>query len=222
MPAKAQFLGESLYGFVRNDIVGDAIGAEGRKYVPYLTTLFVYIAVMDLFGIVPIFQLPATSKIGIPLFLALVSWGDLQHRRHPEARVPRLLQGDVFPPGLPKLIYVLLAPLEFFSTFIIRPITLTLRLTLNMFAGHLVLLVTILGGAYLLEQGGALALVASPSPGCSASSSRSSRRSSSCCRPTSSSCSPPSTSPAPSPTSTELTRTTARDASATPEKGPTQ
>jgi F-type H+-transporting ATPase subunit a len=66
----------------------------------------------------------------------------------------------MFPPGLPKPIYVLLAPLELFSTVIIRPITLTLRLTLNMFAGHLVLLVTILGGEYLLvEKGGVLAAV---------------------------------------------------------------
>ena len=66
----------------------------------------------------------------------------------------------MFPPGLPKLIYVLLAPLEFFSTVIIRPITLTLRLTLNMFAGHLVLLLTVLGGEYLLvEKGGGLAVL---------------------------------------------------------------
>ena len=66
----------------------------------------------------------------------------------------------MFPPGLPKPIYVLLAPLEFFSTVIIRPITLTLRLTLNMFAGHLVLLLTVLGGEYLLvEKGGGLALL---------------------------------------------------------------
>lgn len=160
VPAKAQFLGESLYGFVRNDIVGDTIGAEGRKFVPYLTTLFVYIAVMDLFGIVPIFQLPATSKIGIPLFLAVVSWGIFNVVGIQRHGFLGYFKAMCFPPGLPKVIYVLLAPLEFFSTFIIRPITLTLRLTLNMFAGHLVLLVTILGGAYLLEQGGALAFFA--------------------------------------------------------------
>ena len=74
VPAKMQFAGESVYGFVRNGIVGDAIGHEGRKFVPYLTTLFCFIAALDLAGIVPLVQFPATSKIGIPLGLALISW----------------------------------------------------------------------------------------------------------------------------------------------------
>lgn len=159
VPAKMQFVGESIYGFVRNDIVGDTIGREGRKYVAYLTTLFCFIAVLNLAGIIPVLQLPATSKIAIPLALALMSWAIFNVvgiRKHGFVGYFRMM---MFPPGLPKIIYVLLAPLEFLSTFIIRPITLTLRLTLNMFAGHLVLLLCILGGAYLLEQGGGLALM---------------------------------------------------------------
>ncbi|HEU4910501.1 MAG TPA: F0F1 ATP synthase subunit A [Actinomycetes bacterium] len=159
VPAKLQFMGEGVYGFVRNGIVGDAIGHEGRKFVPLLTTMFVFIAVLNLAGIIPVLQLPATSKIAIPLFLALISWvvfNAVGIRRH---GFLGYFKNMMFPPGLPKPIYVLLAPLEFFSTVIIRPITLTLRLTLNMFAGHLVLLVTILGGEYLLvEQGGLLAV----------------------------------------------------------------
>lgn len=160
VPAKLQFAGEGVYGFVRNGIVGDAIGQEGRKFVPLLTTMFCFIAVLNLAGIVPVLQLPATSKIAIPLFLALISWvvfNTIGIRRH---GFVGYFKNMMFPPGLPKPIYVLLAPLEFFSTVIIRPITLTLRLTLNMFAGHLVLLVCILGGEYLLvEKGGALAAV---------------------------------------------------------------
>jgi F-type H+-transporting ATPase subunit a len=159
VPAKMQFVGESIYGFVRNDIVGEAIGREGRKFVPYLTTLFCFIAVLNIAGIIPVLQVPATAKIAIPLFLAVFSWAIFNIvgiRRH---GFLGYFKAMMFPPGLPKPIYVLLAPLEFFSTFIIRPITLTLRLTLNMFAGHLVLLVCILGGAYLLDHGGGLALV---------------------------------------------------------------
>lgn len=158
VPARGQFFGESVYGFVRNDIVGDTIGREGRKYVAYLTTLFCFIAVLNVAGIIPVLQVPATSKIAIPLALAVMSWAIFNIvgiRRH---GFVGYFKAMMFPPGLPKPIYVLLAPLEFLSTFIIRPITLTLRLTLNMFAGHLVLLVCILGGAYLLDQGGALAL----------------------------------------------------------------
>jgi F-type H+-transporting ATPase subunit a len=158
VPAKAQFAGESVYGFVRNGIVGDTIGRDGRKFVPYLTTLFCFIAVLNVAGIIPVLQLPATSKIAIPLFLALTSWAIFNYVGIRKHGFYGYFKAMMFPPGLPKLIYVLLAPLEFFSTVIIRPITLTLRLTLNMFAGHLVLLLTVLGGEYLLvEKGGALA-----------------------------------------------------------------
>ena len=78
-----QFVGESVYGFVRNDIVGDTIGREGRKFVPYLTTLFCFIAVLNVSGIIPVLQFPATAKIAFPLVLAADLVGDLQLRRHP-------------------------------------------------------------------------------------------------------------------------------------------
>jgi F-type H+-transporting ATPase subunit a len=163
VPSKGQFAGESVYGFVRDSIVGDTIGLrDGLKFVPYLTTLFAFIAVLNLSGILPILQFPATSRIAIPLFLALISWAIFNVvgiRKHGFVGYFRAM---MFPPGLPKVIYVLLAPLEFLSTVIIRPITLTLRLTLNMFAGHLVMLVCILGGEYLLvEKGGVFAVLSS-------------------------------------------------------------
>ena len=71
---KPQFAGEGVYGFVRNQIAADAIGREGIKYVPYLATLFVFIAVLNVAGIVPFAQFPATSRIAIPMFLAIISW----------------------------------------------------------------------------------------------------------------------------------------------------
>ena len=111
--------------------------------------------VLNVAGIIPVLQLPATSKIGIPLVLALISWVIFNYVGIRKHGFVGYFKAMMFPPGLPKPIYVLLAPLEFLSTVIIRPITLTLRLTLNMFAGHLVLLLTVLGGEYLLvEKGG--------------------------------------------------------------------
>jgi len=56
----------------------------------------------------------------------------------------------MFPPGIPIPVYFLLAPIEFFSTVIVRPLTLMLRLTFNMFAGHLVLVLFISAADYLL------------------------------------------------------------------------
>lgn len=150
VPGKLQFVGESIYGFVRNSIALDAIGKEGMKYVPYLATLFVFILSLNISGIIPFLQFPATSRIAIPLFLALISWVIFNYvgiRRH---GFVGYFKGMMFPPGIPWPVYILLAPIEFFSTFIVRPVTLTLRLTFNMFAGHLVLLLFILGGEFLV------------------------------------------------------------------------
>ena len=49
------------------------------------------------------------------------------------------LKGTLFPPGAPKWVYVLLTPIEFFSVFIVRPLTLMVRLLANMMAGHILL-----------------------------------------------------------------------------------
>jgi F-type H+-transporting ATPase subunit a len=160
VPGKVQFAAESAYNFVRDGIVPDMIGKEGRKFVPYLATLFLFIAVLNISGIIPFLQLPATSKIGIPLVLAIISWIIYNVVGIRRQGFGGYFKNMMFPPGVPKWLYPLLAPLEFLSTVIIRPITLTLRLSLNMFAGHLVLLLTILGGEYLLfEQGGVLGAV---------------------------------------------------------------
>lgn len=164
VPGKLQFAGEAVYGFVRNGIVEDTIGHEGRKYVPYLATLFSFLVVLNIAGIVPFLQFPATSKIAFPLFLAVISWALFNYVGIRRVGVARYFATIMFPPGVPKLIYVLLAPLELLSTIIIRPLTLTLRLTLNMFAGHLVLLVCILGGEYLLVDKGGLLALFSPVP----------------------------------------------------------
>jgi F-type H+-transporting ATPase subunit a len=67
----------------------------------------------------------------------------------------------MFPPGIPIPVYFLLAPIELFSTVIVRPITLMLRLTFNMFAGHLVLLLFVLGGEFLVfDKGGVVGILA--------------------------------------------------------------
>jgi F-type H+-transporting ATPase subunit a len=150
VPGKGQFFVEGVYGFIRNGMVPDTIGREGAKYVPYLFTLFVFIAVLNISGIIPFVQFPATARIAIPLGLAVISWIIFNYVGIKRQGLGGYFKNMMFPPGVPKGIYPLLAPLEFLSTVIIRPVTLTLRLTFNMFAGHLVLLLTILGGEFLL------------------------------------------------------------------------
>lgn len=161
VPGKLQFAGESLYGFVRNSIAVDAIGREGLKYVPYLATLFFFIAVLNIAGIVPFVQFPATSRIAIPLFLALITCVLFNYIGVRRFGLGRYFKDMMFPPGIPWPVYILLAPIELVSNILIRPLTLTLRLTFNMFAGHLVLLLFILGGEYLVfEKGGLVGIAA--------------------------------------------------------------
>lgn len=150
VPGRLQFAGESLYGFIRNDVAIDAIGHEGLRFAPYLATLFSFIAVNNIAGIIPILQFPATSHIAYPLVLAVFSWIVFLYLGIKRAGFFRYFKEMMFPPGIPLPVYFLLAPIEFFSTVIVRPVTLMLRLTFNMFAGHLVLLLFVLGGEYLL------------------------------------------------------------------------
>lgn len=161
VPGKLQYAGESAYGFVRNSIALDAIGKEGLKYVPYLAAVFFFLATLNIAGIIPFLQFPATSRIAIPLFLAVISciiFNVVGIKRHGLAGY---FKDMMFPSGIPWPVYILLAPIEFVSTIIIRPLTLTLRLTFNMFAGHLVLVLFILGGEYLiLEYGGLVGIAA--------------------------------------------------------------
>jgi F-type H+-transporting ATPase subunit a len=161
VPGKLQFAGESAYGFVRNGIGLETIGKEGLRFVPFLATLFFFIAVNNLFGIIPPFQLPGTSKIAIPLGLALVVWVIYNYLGIKRAGFFGYFKAMMFPPGIPIPVYFLLAPIELLSNFIVRPVTLCLRLTLNMFAGHLVLVLFILGGEYLiLEYSGVVGVLA--------------------------------------------------------------
>jgi len=150
VPGKLQFAAEGVYGFVRNSIAADAIGREGIKYVPYLATLLAFLIVLNISGIIPFLQFPVTSRIAIPLFLALISWVIYNYVGIKRQGFGGYFKNMMFPPGVPVAIYPLLAPIEFLSTVVFRPITLTLRLTFNMFAGHLVLLLCILGGEFLL------------------------------------------------------------------------
>jgi F-type H+-transporting ATPase subunit a len=163
VPGKLQFAGEGVYGFVRNGVARDVIGDHDFiKYVPYLVTLFSFILVNNIFGIIPFIQFPTMSRIAFPMVLAIISWLLFLFIGVRRNGLISYFKEMMFPPGVPKPVYVLLAPIEFVSTVLVRPLTLALRLFANMFAGHLLLLVFILGGEHLLESGGLLAVVSIP------------------------------------------------------------
>jgi F-type H+-transporting ATPase subunit a len=161
VPGRLQFAGESLYGFIRNDVALDAIGHEGLRFAPYLATLFSFVALNNIAGIIPVLQIPSTSHIAFPLVLAVMSWLIFLYLGIKKHGLVKYFKDMMFPPGIPFAVYFLLAPIEFFSTIIVRPVTLMLRLTFNMFAGHLVLVLFILGGEHLVfEYGGFVGIAA--------------------------------------------------------------
>ncbi|WP_270888506.1 F0F1 ATP synthase subunit A [Pedococcus sp. 5OH_020] len=154
VPGKGQWVTEGAYNFVRNGVARDIIGSHDfLKFVPLLFSMFMLILVNNLFGIIPPVQYPTMSRIGFPIALTLLVFliyhavgirknGLGGHLKH------------MIPPGLPKGIYVLIIPLELLTYFVTRPLTLALRLFGNMFAGHMLLLLFITGGEYMVIHGG--------------------------------------------------------------------
>jgi F-type H+-transporting ATPase subunit a len=154
VPGKLQLVGESVVGFVRTNIAEEVIGHDGERFVPYLTTLFTLIFAFNFMEILPGIAFPATSKIAIPIFLSVITYLAYNFHGLRAQGVGSYFKGILFPPGVPKLMYVLLTPIEFLSILIIRPVTLTLRLTFNMLAGHLILsLVAVLAAALVSPIG---------------------------------------------------------------------
>jgi len=160
VPSKPQMMLEGAYTFVRNGVGRDVIGSKDfLPYVPFLFSLFALILVNNLFGVLPLVQFPTMSRFGFPLALALVVYGVYHY-----VGIKKKGLGGYFasfvPHGLPKAVVPFVWALEFITYFFTRPITLALRLFGNMFAGHILLLLFILGGEYLLVHGSALIKVA--------------------------------------------------------------
>jgi F-type H+-transporting ATPase subunit a len=107
--------------------------------MPVIMTIFFLTLGMNLTGVVPGLQIAGTSIIGIPLIEAAVAYVLFIYagiRRHGGLK---FFQSALFPPGVPWPLYILLTPVEFVSTFVVRPISLTLRLLMNLVAGHMLL-----------------------------------------------------------------------------------
>jgi len=151
VPGRLQSVGEYGYTFVRDGIAREIIGKEGDRYVPFLFSVFFFVWMLNIWGIIPFAQFPVTSRIAYPAALTAViwilyMWLGLRHQGP-----IKFFTNMMFPPGLPKPIYVILAPIELISNVLVRPFTLTVRLFANMFAGHLLLTIFAVSAFYLLS-----------------------------------------------------------------------
>ena len=189
VPSKGQFIGETAYFFVRNSIARDMIGHDFRKYLPLLIALFSFVLVNNLWGIFPLHA--AADRLARRLGVRsgrLWSGSSTTGSASPSTGRSATSSTPCCRLACPWYMWPLIIPLEFVSNIIVRPITLSLRLFANMFAGHLLVLVFVLGGEYLLLHSESIVnkIAGVVSPGSSAWRSSAWRSSSSACRPSSS------------------------------------
>ena len=141
VPNRWQMAVEGLTGFI-DDMVRVNIGPEGKKYMPYIFSLFVFILTANLLGLVPLSVIPGqhqfttTSHFSITGVLAVMSFGLVlliglwRHKLH--------FFSLFVPHGTPKVMVPLIAAIEFIS-FMVRPFSLALRLFVAMIAGHILM-----------------------------------------------------------------------------------
>nr|WP_185046239.1 F0F1 ATP synthase subunit A [Actinoplanes octamycinicus] len=158
VPTKKQWIAESVYGFVRNNVAVEMIGPRGVAFAPYLTVLFMFIIVNNFFGILPFVQISPNSHIAFPAILAVISYVMFIYVGIRHHGFLKYFKTALIPPA-PWFILPLLIPIEFFSNFLVRPFSLAVRLFANMFAGHMLLLVFTLGGFAMISANGFLAPV---------------------------------------------------------------
>lgn len=151
VPGKLQLVGEYGYTFVRDGIAKETIGKDGERYVPFLFTMFFFVWMMNIWGIIPFAQFPVSSRLAWPAALTLCVWLLYMFLGMKHQGVWGFYRNMMFPPGLPKPIYLLLAPIELISNVFVRPFTLTVRLFANMFAGHLLITIFAVATFYLLS-----------------------------------------------------------------------
>lgn len=137
-PSKYQLGMESLVGFVRDEIAIGIIGPLGIKYFPYLMSLFIFILIGNAFEVTPFINFPITSRMAIPMFLALLTWIIFIVVGFKRNGIS-YLTGIIWPPGVPVFLKPLVGIIEFFSTFVVRPFSLAVRLFANLVAGHTML-----------------------------------------------------------------------------------
>ena len=134
IPSRVQLLSELCYNFIAQ-LLKDTIGNEGKKYFPFVFTIFMFVLIGNMVGMIP-YSFTFTSHIIVTFALAAVVFigvtvlGFVQHGFHYFTLLA--------PPGLPWYMLPILIPIELIS-YLSRPISLSVRLFANMLAGHTLL-----------------------------------------------------------------------------------
>jgi F-type H+-transporting ATPase subunit a len=140
VPGRGQSIAEMALDFVKVQIVDQLLGEKlGRRFLPLLASIFFGVFAMNITGIIPFANMAGTALVGPPLLLGLVAYVTFIYAGIREVGAGKFFKNALFPAGVPVFIYLILTPVEFINIFIVRPISLALRLLLNMMVGHLLL-----------------------------------------------------------------------------------
>ncbi|MEV6007661.1 F0F1 ATP synthase subunit A [Streptomyces sp. NPDC051976] len=150
VPTKLQLVGEIGYTFVARSIAREVIGKKGDKFVPFLTSIFFFVWIMNVMSVIPLAQFPATSRFAYPVGLAALVYITYMYLTFKTHGFRGGMKNLTWIDGLPKPLVPLIVVLEFFSNVILRPFTLAVRLWANMFAGHLLIVMFSIASWYLL------------------------------------------------------------------------
>lgn len=158
VPGRLQVMVEMFYTMVA-DMVRSTIGPEGKKYLPFIFTLFITLLIGNMLGLVPwsftfTSHIIVTATLSFSIFACIVLLGFLRHGVH--------FLSLFAPAGVPWFVYPLLVPIEVIS-YVARPITHGLRLFANMLAGHIMLKV-FAGFSVMMIGAGTIGMIGSLFP----------------------------------------------------------
>ncbi len=139
VPTRAQSVAELSVEFIEEGIVKENIGPDATAWTPVMMATFFFIAFINIFEVIPVFQMPGSAVIGIPMMLALFAFLCYNGAGIKAQGLGGYLKSSLFPPGLPIPLYILITPIELVSTFLVRPFSLMVRLFANLLAGHMLL-----------------------------------------------------------------------------------
>lgn len=140
VPRGLQNIAEIGLVFVREQICEEVLGKKsGRKYFPLIATIFFTVLFLNFSSVVPFLNVSSNARVGMPLVLAVIAYITFNWVGIRKYGLWKYIRSSIVVPNVPIALHVLLIPIEFISTFILRPFTLTVRLMANMLSGHIML-----------------------------------------------------------------------------------
>jgi F-type H+-transporting ATPase subunit a len=137
VPSGISNLFEAIVVFLRDEVILPSMGEAGKRYLPFLLTVFFFILFCNLLGLVP-YAATATGNVTVTAALALMALAMIQWGGIKEHGLLHHLQ-NLIPPGIPAWLLPIMIPVEIMGQFT-KPFALCIRLFANMTAGHIVIL----------------------------------------------------------------------------------